>query len=103
MCARELIKWVEINARVIGERGEHFRMHRDDDDDPFVIVSFGGEQIGTGQFCTVDCEIIHSHACPMHRVTYTTRSVVYWRVLAPTIFQVLRSVRIVGSARRGAA
>lgn len=76
-------------------------MHRDDDDDPFVIVSFGGEQIGTGQFCTVDCEIIHSHACPMHRVTYTTRSVVYWRVLAPTIFQVLRSARIVGSARRG--
>lgn len=76
-------------------------MHRGDDDDPFVIVSFGGERIGTGQFCTVDCEIIHSHACPMHRVTYTTRSVVYWRVLAPTIFQVLRSARIVGSVRRG--
>lgn len=33
-------------------RPTRFRMHWDDDDDPLlVIVSFGGEQIGTGQFC----------------------------------------------------
>lgn len=79
-------------------------MHRDDDDDddPFVIVSFGGEQIGTGQFCTVDCEIIYIATRVRCIELHTpTRSVVYWRVLAPTIFQILRSARIVGSARRG--
>lgn len=72
--ARELIKWVEINARYVGGRGGYFRMHRDDDgdddddDDPFLIVSFGGEQIGSGQFSSLR----FASKCPMPSKLYDT-------------------------------